>query len=472
MSFKGSAFRRTARVAVGVGVAGAISLAATAPGAAAPGGVAQQAGFGPGTGNAIALVYKVNPIFGNLSFGITAGESVANHQNTGSSAQSKAINLGVIGVTLAGEGCKGAEPTLPEASQPQPVIATSGEPGADKGLTGDLLGLPGVITMHAKATNTPFSQAVTDVVPIGDAGGVLISGGQAKATSGVVKAGVREARAVTEVGRVSLFGGLLTLEGLRWEAVQQSGAATTNQGTFTLGAIHLAGNTIPLPPDALQQVSVLREALNALGLTITPPQTRVENGVVFVDPLVIGIVPSLARDALVGGLLGALQPVRQAFVDLINEIGCEGSNNLLGNNGKTAVTVLDLALGAISGAGSLTVELGGVQATTAEIAGFEGLGVIPPLPDLGTGGGDGGDLGSFTDGSGFGDLGDPSTTTGGDFTAPTGGPTATQPISDVDGKRGGVLLAIGGGGLLLLLLTAEADRRKMRRAQREIPLEA
>ena len=38
-------------------------------------------------------------------------------------AESRAINLGVIGVTLAGEGCDGGDPTLPEEDQPQPLIA-------------------------------------------------------------------------------------------------------------------------------------------------------------------------------------------------------------------------------------------------------------------------------------------------------------------------------------------------------------
>ena len=102
-----------------------LTFAVTAPGQPRR---ARPTAFSPGTGSAIALVYKVNPLFGNLSFGITAGESVAGHQNTAASAQSKAINLGVIGVTLAGEGCKGAEPTLPAEDQPQPVIVGSDDP--------------------------------------------------------------------------------------------------------------------------------------------------------------------------------------------------------------------------------------------------------------------------------------------------------------------------------------------------------
>ena len=103
-------YRRTARVAVGVAAAATLTFTLTSPGST------QQAPFGAGTGTAVALAYKVNPIFGNLSFGITLGESVAGHQNTGATAQSKAINLGVIGVTLAGEGCNGDDPTLPSES--------------------------------------------------------------------------------------------------------------------------------------------------------------------------------------------------------------------------------------------------------------------------------------------------------------------------------------------------------------------
>jgi hypothetical protein len=460
-------FRRTARMAVGVGAACALTFAVTSPGAqAAPDA---DTAFGPGTGSAIALVYKVNPLFGNLSFGITAGESVAGHQNTGASAQSKAINLGVIGVTLAGEGCDGADPTLASADQPQPVVVGSDDPGAAQGKTGELLGVPGLITMRARATKAPFAEAITSVAPVGDPLGVLISGGTSTATSGIVKPGVREAKAVSEVGRVSLLGGLLTLEGLHWEAVQQSGAATVNSGTFSLGAIHLAGNTIPLPSDSLSQLAVLKDVLGSLGLTVTAPQTRVDQGIVFVDPMRIGIVPSVVRDTIVGGILGALQPVRQSFVDLLASIGCDSGNDIIGNNGKTAVTVLDLALASISGAGALTIELGGVQATTNEISGFNGLGVVPALADLPSLGDTGS---SFDAGSSLGDLppadaGTASTTTGGGSAT-----TPTKSIADVDGKRGGALAAVAGLGLLAMLLTAEGDRRKMRRAQREIPLEA
>src|SRR5690349_1861018 len=127
-----TAFRRTRRTAAGVGCAVLLSLVLTEPGAAAPSAPAADA-FNNGTGSAIALGYKANPTNGNLSFGVTAGESIAGHQNTAATGQAAAIDLGVIGVTLAGEGCDGGDPTFPAEDQPQPLIARSGEKGADKG---------------------------------------------------------------------------------------------------------------------------------------------------------------------------------------------------------------------------------------------------------------------------------------------------------------------------------------------------
>jgi hypothetical protein len=443
-----------------VAAASLLTYALTLPGGAAPG---QATSFGAGTGSAIALVYKVNPVFGNLSFGITAGESVAGHQNTGAQGQAKAVNLGVIGVTLAGEGCEGDDPTLPAEAQPQPVIVNSDDPGAEAGRT-ETIGE--VISMTARAARTPLSEAITTVAPLGDRAGVYVSAGTATASSGVVSEGVREARAVTEIGEVSLLGGLITLHGLRWEAVQRTGATTENAGSFSLGGLSLGMQTIPLPTEPLEQLRTLKDVLASVGLTLTPPSTRVEQGIVFVDPLRVGIIPSTLRDTIVGGLLGAIRPVRDSIIDLLTQIGCGGDPDILGNNGKTAITVLDLALASISGAGYLTVELGGVQATTAEIQGFTGLGQGSPLPTLPI-------LPSLPQNPSSAALpnlpgrpGPGQINTGGGATAPI----ASSP--DDDGERGGVLLGVAGGGLLLLLATAEADRRKMVRAQREISLEA
>ena len=131
----------------------------------------------------------------------------------------------------------------------------------------------------------------------------------------------------------------------------------------------------------------------------------------------------------------------------------------------TAVLVLVLVIG---------IELGGVQATTSEINLFAGLGNLPPLPPL-----------SSLPGSTTGSVGTPGTpgTPGSPGSVSNPIPAATSsaagnPIDDavdavsIDGERFGPMFWVGSAGMLMLLGAAEGDRRKMRRAQREIPLEA
>ena len=63
---------------------------------------------------------------------------------------------------------------------------------------------------------------------------------------------------------------------------------------------------VALPNDALDQLKSLKDVLNALGVTIQAPASRVEQGIVFVDPMKIGIIPSTARDNLISDALADL----------------------------------------------------------------------------------------------------------------------------------------------------------------------
>ncbi len=465
-------YRRTRRTAVVVGCIALLTFAATEPGGAAPERPARAApaAFSPGTGNAVALGYKVNPAFGGLSFGITAGESIAGHQNTAASAQSKAVNLGVIGVTLAGEGCEGAAPTLAEKDQPQPLLVSSDEEGAAQGRSADEAG---AIKMFSRATKAPFAESITSVAPVGEPALAVISGARTHATSGVVAPGVREARAVTEIASLKLLNGTVAFGDMRWEAMQRTGAKTEDKASFEIGSLTIGGVKTPLPADGSDQLRLLDATLTALGFQVVPPTIRREEGIVFVDAMKVGIIPSDLRDGLLlGPLLSAAQPIREDFTETLFRLGCGGDlSGVYAFPSSTAVTVLDLAVGSVSGAGSLNLELGGVQATTAELGGFEGLGDLPALPatpDLPPV-----DTGAFgADGTGSEVASPPVAGGPSGPSSPTGPTGSTSPISAFEGERGGALLGVGAGGLLLLLASAEGDRRKMRRAQREIPLEA
>jgi hypothetical protein len=463
-------------VAAGVGLATVLTFVASVPGRASPN---QDAGepFNNGTGNAIAMTYKVNPIVGNLSFGLTVGLSLAAHQNTGAQAQSEAVDTGVIGMTLAGEGCMGADPTWPEEDQPQPVVVGSNDEGAERGVQEDEAGL---ITKFARANPTPFAEAVTTSAPMGDSGVAQLAGGQSIASSGVVDGNTREARAFTRIGSATLAGGAIELRGLEWEATHRSGAVEEAVGRFEVGALVIGGQEIPLPSDAAQQAAAIDEALRPLGLTFTAPQVRVAEGIVFVDPMKIGVIPAERRDSIIGPILGELQPVREAIFAELLAMDCGELAQMTGQNipTKSLVSIFDIALASVSGAGSMLLELGGVQATTGELNAFQfpelpslvdpppvGTGVAPSLPAM----------------RGPTDLAGPVTSP----QAPSGLETGTrgdatriddaagfQPIADLTGSRGGALALVGGLGLAALLAAAEADRRKMRRALREIPLEA
>jgi hypothetical protein len=451
-----TAFRRTRRTAVGVGAAVLLTAFLTEPGAAAP---QAPAPFNNGTGSAIALGYKANPTNGNLSFGITAGESVAGHQNTAATGQAAAIDLGVIGVTLAGEGCDGGDPTLAAEDQPQPLVARSGEKGADKGYTEPEKSAP--IEKFAKATTTPFAEAHTIIAPSGDPESAYLSGGRTFTSSGIVGGNTREAIARTDIDLLSLGAGAVKLRGMTWEAIHRSGAVNETLGTFSIDGIEIGGQKIPVQKDALDQLEGLNAALAPLGFQIKAPKVRVEQGIVFVDPLVVAVIPSPTRDGVTGPIIGGAQPLRDQITKALLDQDC-------GN--ASYITIADIVLGGVSGAGQVGLELGGVQATTAEINAFQfalppALPPLAPLPAVPTP--------ALDTSTALPAATAPAASSGGGSvqqTSPSSTPVA--PASALAGERGGLMALIAAGGLLTLLVTAEGDRRKMRTAQRAIPLEA
>ena len=140
-------------------------------------------------------------------------------------------------------------------------------------------------------------------------------------------------------------------------------------------------------------------------------------------------------------------------------------------------------LGSLTGAGSLNLELGGVTASSKEIAFTSFLGSLgggSSLPPLSSGGASSPSLGStnsspsLTGGSSAatGSATAPAPTTA--TPSPVEQPSGEQAIADVEplsGSRGGALAGVGLGGLALLAALAGADRAQMRRAQRSILME-
>jgi hypothetical protein len=451
--------RRLARALVAI-----VGLAAMLGIALAPAGAADQPA--PGQGSAIAQTMKVDPKAGSLSLGVTFGEALAAHQNSVAQAASQAINLGVIGTTLGSEGCDGSAPTYPSDQQPQPLRVDSRDAGADKGKTESE---DNAFSKYVRADGTPLGEAVTTAAPFGIAGVLEVGGGTARTHSGLVN-GAREAQATVDVSGLNLAG-VVDLSSLHWEATYRSTGDNKVTGSFTIGHATIAGTAVPTndPSATLAQANT---ALSLLGLKLVPGTAHQEGGVLFVDPLTISVVPNAQRDAVAGAVIGGIQPVRQSLFDALLAQSCKNSSY---------ITIFDLVVGSVTGAGEFALSLGGAQASSSEIAQNKfnlaagtydfGGGALPAATDTATG------LTGPADNSGtLGAVTDAGTPAAG--SAPTAaGPsssghshTAVQPIgSAFKGTRGGALAAVAGITLALLAALVEGDRRKMRRAQREIP---
>lgn len=456
------AFRRTAAIGAlwALGMGGLVATTASAQ--------TDEAGVEPGVGSAYAQGYKIDPRSGRLSFGITYGLALAGHQNNVAVGEARSVDLGVIGTTLAAEGCDGGDPTFPKEDQPQPLVVRSTEENSGAGRTET----ENAVEKQAKATDQPFAESVAITAASGDPAAVRIGSTTSRTVSGIVD-GSRRATAITEVGDVTFAGGAVVLTGLRWIGTYQSAPAEEISGSFTIEGIESAGRQIPVD-DVVAGLAQVNEVLDPLGFFLDPPTVRNESGIVFVDPLRIGIEPSPTRDGVLGPAISALSPVRQSVFDALIEADCSNASY---------ITIADIVLGSVTGAGSLNIELGGVTASSGDLGATSMLGALPnfisdtpPGPSLGSGGATSGGGGSFV-GEDFdaGGAGATDTTDAGTVdptpAASTGDETAIAAAEPASGSRGGPLVGVGLGGLALLAALAEGDRRKMRRAQRSVPME-
>jgi hypothetical protein len=483
-------------VAAGFGamvIAGALSLA-TGSGAGAT--------VTPGQGSAYAQSLQVTPHEGSLAVGAVLGEALAGHTNYSGRAQSQGVDLGAIGTALTSYNC-GSAPVLQPNQIPQPLETESGQAGAASGVTQTPTS-PGTdlnaktlppsfgSTEFVQATSAPYAEADTSFAPI-DTPLLSISGMKAKSWSGLV-GGQREAGATSDVGSLSLLGGLVELTGLHWETVYPSGGSAQPSGSFSLGKLLVQGVAVSLPTDPSTLVSTVNQVLGSVGIQIVAPVVSNQQGIETVSPLQIDVVPNTARDTLIDGLLNAAAPLTNTlFTGLETGFTPAEPSSLVAVmcQSDTPITVADVTMASIDGGGNFTEALGGVHASSSALAANQ---FNLSLPSLGAGAG----TSHFVSGSAglaatpgtpgtpaaAGTAGVPSQPassgppalagTTQPSTTPTSAGSSAAPVQTAAAlghAAGGPLLGIGLGGLGLLVLLAEADRRVMRRAQHTVNFE-
>lgn len=444
-------WRRTRWVAL----AGAAAFVSAVP--MLTGGLPATASADPGIGTASAQAWKIDPKAGGLSIGLTFGQATANHQNQVAKAFSNATNMGVVGTTLAAEGCDGSAPTWSREQQPKALVVDSREEGAEAGTRQTDQGM---FDKFGKAAATPYAEAVTTIgrMPMGPLG--EMGGGVSRTSSGLVE-GIREARASVDITHLNLFN-VVHLGSLHWEVRHRSAPKTETSSLFTIG--HAAINGQPLNTQNPSSVlDAANAALEPLGFKLTPGKTHVSDERVRIEPLAVSVVPNAQRDMVASTLFGQTQGGRKQLFDAILAQYCKAG---------TYISIFDIVVGSVTGAGELVISLGGAEATTAETPRNE---FDLKLPPLGT------DPGLFippVEGTVTSLAGEtytvPGPVTAAAVPARAGGATARAvPIdygrpTPFKGTRGGALAAVGLVTLGVVAVVAEGDRRKMRAAQRRM----
>jgi len=350
----------------GLGPAGRSGAAEAGPvpaaPAAAPGGVAK----------ATALVAKVAPGVGSLELALGSGIAVAELQNQLAQAQARSFDLGLIGTTLTAEGCGGGDPLVPASALPQPTrVDNRGGDAAqitdEAPIGGSSLGAG---RESARATRQPSATAVATVLA-GDTPVLSLAGGRATAHTEVLEDGSRQAVARVEVDLA--IGGVVTLTGLRWDALHRTGGQDRAEAGFTIGGGTLGG--IPLP---LQDLAAVQEAINGLlgptGVTVELP--RVERlteptDLVRVTPLRIVIRDSELGASLLGPVLNASRAQREQLFDELTKAYCSLAGVLL---------VGDVGVSVASGTGFLITEIGGAEAISGDFVATNPFGELPAAP--------------------------------------------------------------------------------------------
>jgi len=328
-----------------------------------------------------AAVVGVAPSTGGIYLTSTVGEAHAAYDQTESQATSAAVDLGGLGYVLASLSFCG-QTSYPLSKQPQALTADSTDGASDKTAQAQLFpGLttpPGTGTEHVAVSPTP-ERAEAETYPVAQSiPGVLDVQGVAQSEVRYVSGQSQQADAsVSE--NVSLLGGKVTIEGLKWSASQQRGAAApTDTAAFSYGSVTitaLGGLPVSIPGSVPFDTAMkaVNDALATLGVAVIPPARSVDpgTGAISISPLQLHFSGSALDDDLASPAIGPLTQI----VNLLNGQVSHGSDctnlrEFLGQLTSGPETLLDLVVSSFSGAGAVDMYLGGASAETIPSPGF------------------------------------------------------------------------------------------------------
>ena len=376
----------------GRGVAAAVAAAvlsaagAVAPDTAAVAAQVQTRPFVPGTGSAAAEVGRIALRSSGTVVSIGFGTTRARYAGAQGNAEAAGVDLGLLELASKAPVACGAAAgsVLPPGSMPEPVKVSSGDGATAERRASAGAGTPvEIMSQYGSAKPNAAAAADVDGVRLEIAGIVTAVGGSAGSTALLTPGRERAASADSGLGSLTLAGGLVRLEGMRWSASHRTGADPLAAAGFTLGGLSVGSRALPTTDAASvrEALAAANAALAPLGLALQAPQVvRTDRGSA-VTPLRLSVsaTPDLRR--LLAAALDSVQPLRTQLLALLDPFRLSKDCGLANAVGF-GYLLADLALVVLGDDGGVDLDFGGASAGTQALTYrnplASGYGLLPP----------------------------------------------------------------------------------------------
>lgn len=350
--------------AVFAALAGALCLIAPAAGPAAA-----QAGFAPGTGTSASGVARVQVRSSGLAIGFGMGVVRSRFAGAQGNAEAASVDLGLFDTLAKAPLACGYsfEAIVPAGTVPARVVVSSGDGATEKRTASAGEGGPLQFgSQYGAAAPNASARSAVEGMSLDVPGVLRVVGGSASSAAQLVPGSRRQSAAASALSRLSLAGGIVELDGLRWNAAHRTGARPEASAGFSLASMSVGGQTLPTgDPDQLAAaLAAANTALTPMGLTLTAPEVRRGTDGIEVGALRLSVSGTPALRAALNDALLSIQPLRTQLLESAAPLkageGCGLATGL-----GFGYLVLDVATLVLGEQGAIDLDLGGAAAGTS-----------------------------------------------------------------------------------------------------------
>lgn len=344
-------------------LAGALCLALSAGPAAA------QADFVPGTGSSASGVARIQARSSGLAVGIGMGVARSRFAGSQGNAEAASVDLGLFDTLAKAPLACGYsfEAIIPPGAVPARVVVSSGGGATEKRTASAGEGGPLQFgSQYGAAAPNASARSAVDGVSLDVPGVVRMVGGTALSAAQLVPGSQRQSSSASALTQLSLAGGLVELDGLRWSAAHRTGSRSEAEAGFSLASMRVGGQILPTgdPEQLAAALAVANAALAPIGLTLTAPEVRRGGRGIEVGALRLSLSATPALLAALNEALLSIQPVRTQLLESAAPLNA-GEGCGLATGLGFGYLVLDIATLVLGEQGALDFDLGGAAAGTS-----------------------------------------------------------------------------------------------------------